>query len=134
LAISADLRKQVSDRAQGRCEYCLLHQDFSIYTHEVDHIIAQKHDGQTTVDNLALACLACNRHKGSDLTTFDPETGQVTLLFNPRSQIWLEHFMLNQSRIEGITPVGRATTKLLMFNTSTRILERQLLIEQKQYP
>jgi len=132
--ISVELRQLVSDRAQGRCEYCLLHQDFSIYTHEVDHIIAQKHDGQTTADNLALSCLSCNRHKGTDLSTFDPATGELTLLFNPRSQIWEEHFVLNNSRIEGTTAVGRATAKLLMFNTSNRILERQLLISQKCYP
>jgi hypothetical protein len=132
--VPANLQRLVKDRAQGRCEYCLLHQDFSIYTHEVDHIIAQKHDGQTSADNLALSCLPCNRHKGSDLTTFDPATGKLTLLFNPCSQIWSEHFVLNNGRIEGITPTGRATAKLLMFNTPTRILERQLLVAQKQYP
>lgn len=132
--IPADLRQVVSDRAQGRCEYCLLHQDFSIYTHEVDHIIAQKHGGPTTADNLALSCLSCNRHKGTDIATFDPATGEITLLFHPRNQVWVEHFRLNNSRIEGMTPVGRATAKLLMFNTSTRILERQLLTAQKQYP
>jgi HNH endonuclease len=132
--ISAELRQLVSDRAQGRCEYCLLHQNFSIYTHEVDHIIAQKHDGSTTADNLALSCLSCNRHKGTDLSTFDPTTGELTLLFNPRHQIWEEHFVLSNGRIEGITAIGRATAKLLMFNTSNRILERQLLILQKCYP
>lgn len=132
--IPTDLRQLVSDRAQRRCEYCLLHQDFSIYTHEVDHIIAQKHDGQTADANLALSCLSCNRHKGSDIATFDPATGEVTLLFNPRNQIWSEHFVLEKGRIEGMTPAGRATAKLLMFNTPTRILERQLLIVQKQYP
>lgn len=132
--IPTDLRRLVSDRAQGRCEYCLLHQDFSIYTHEVDHIIAQKHDGKTTAENLALSCLSCNRHKGTDLATFDPDTGELTMLFNPRSQIWEEHFALNQGRIEGATSFGRATAKLLMFNSPIRILERQLLMGQKRYP
>lgn len=132
--IAADLRQLVSDRAQGRCEYCLLHQNFSIYSHEVDHIIAQKHDGQTTADNLALSCLSCNRHKGTDLATFDPVSGEISFLFNPRSQLWAMHFTLNNGRIEGVTPTGRATAKLLRFNTPTRTLERQLLIEQKQYP
>lgn len=75
--IPNNLRQLVNDHAQGRCEYCLLHQDFSIYTYEVDHIIAPKHDGQTTADNLALSCPACNRHKGTDLTTFDPMTGEI---------------------------------------------------------
>jgi 5-methylcytosine-specific restriction endonuclease McrA len=58
--ISADLRQLVCDRAQGRCEYCLLYQNFSIYTHEIDHIITQKHGGETLADNLALSCLSCN--------------------------------------------------------------------------
>ena len=132
--IPANLRQLVKDRAQGRCEYCLLHQDFSIYTHEVDHIIAQKHGGSTTVNNLALSCLSCSRHKGTDLTTFDPITGGIALLFNPRNQIWAEHFILNNGRIEGTTPTGRATASLFMFNTPTHILERQLLMTQKQYP
>jgi 5-methylcytosine-specific restriction endonuclease McrA len=132
--ISADLRQQVRKRAEGRCEYCLLHEDFSIYTHEVDHIVAQKHDGQTTADNLALSCLSCNRHKGTDLTTFDPTTGEMTPLFNPRHQTWAEHFALSNGCLEGITPTGRATAKLLMFNTPTRCLERQLLIAQSRYP
>ncbi|WNZ23953.1 HNH endonuclease [Leptolyngbya sp. NK1-12] len=132
--ISADLRQLVSERAQGRCDYCFLHQNFSIYTYEVDHIIAQKHGGPTTADNLALSCLSCNRHKGTDIATFDPATGEITLLFHPRNQSWVEHFRLNNGRSEGMTPAGRVTAKLLMFNTPTRILERQLLIAQKQYP
>lgn len=132
--IPAELHQFVSDRAQENCEYCLLHQNFSIYTHEVDHIIAQKHGGQTIAENLALSCLSCNRHKGTDLATFDPATGEITLLFHPRNQIWLEHFLLSNGKIEGITPIGRATAKLLIFNNPTRILERQLLIGENQYP
>lgn len=68
-SISAELRKLVIQRASGCCEYCRIHQDFSIYTHEVDHIIAVKHGGETSADNLALSCLSCNRHKGSDFAT-----------------------------------------------------------------
>jgi hypothetical protein len=91
-SISASLRHLVIERAQGRCEYCLIHQDVSIYSHEVDHIIALKHGGQTIADNLALSCLPCNRHKGSDFATIDPNSGEIVPLFNPRRQIWEEHF------------------------------------------
>ena len=70
-SIPSSLRQLVIDRAQGKCEYCLIHQDVSIYSHEVDHVIARKHAGQTVAENLALSCLSCNRHKGSDLATFD---------------------------------------------------------------
>jgi 5-methylcytosine-specific restriction endonuclease McrA len=68
------VRQLVIQRASGCCEYCLIRQDFSIYTHEVDHIIAVKHGGETTADNLALSCLSCNRHKGSDFATIDQVT------------------------------------------------------------
>ncbi len=62
--LSATLRQLVHQRASGACEYCRIHQTFSIYTHEVDHVIALKHGGESTDDNLVLACLPCNRHKG----------------------------------------------------------------------
>ena len=66
------LRRQVIARAEQRCEYCLIHQHDSLYTHEVDHIIPVKHRGETTADNLCLACLECNRHKGSDFWFLRP--------------------------------------------------------------
>lgn len=75
-SISSKLRQLIIERAQSKCEYCLIHQDFSIYSHEVDHIIAIKHGGQTVADNLALSCLACNRHKGSDFATIDVRNGR----------------------------------------------------------
>ena len=84
-AVSTALRRSVIERAQGKCEYCQLHQNFSIYTHEIDHVIATKHGGRTLFENLALSCLSCNRHKGSDLTSFDPLTLEMTRLFDPRS-------------------------------------------------
>jgi hypothetical protein len=133
-AISFNLRQLVIERAQGRCEYCLIHQDFSIYTHEIDHIIAVKHGGQTLSENLALSCLPCNRHKGSDFATLDPNNGEIIRLFNPRLQLWDEHFTLKNAEIIGITDIGQATSRLLMFNTSSRMRSRQSLIDQNLYP
>ncbi|WP_366934332.1 HNH endonuclease signature motif containing protein [Microcoleus sp. PH2017_24_DOB_U_A] len=57
-SISAELRRLVIERASGQCEYCLIHEDFSIYSHEVDHIIALKHGGKTRAENLAFSCLS----------------------------------------------------------------------------
>jgi hypothetical protein len=124
----------VIERAQGKCEYCLIHQDVSIYTHEIDHIIALKHGGHTKADNLALACLPCNRYKGSDLTSVDSLTNVVIPLFNPRRDIWTEHIVLDGSRIIGITPSGRATVLLLKLNAFIRLLHRPMLIPQGRYP
>jgi hypothetical protein len=132
--VSAALRQQVIDRAQSRCEYCLLPEAFSIYHHEVDHLIALKHGGQTASDNLVLACLPCNRHKGSDLTSIDPVSGKVTLLFNPRIQLWGDHFQLQEGYILGLSAIGRTTVFLLRFNDSTRIQVRQNLIAYGLYP
>ncbi|MCL1473845.1 HNH endonuclease [Argonema antarcticum] len=132
--ISAELRKLVIERAFGRCEYCLIHQDVSIYSHEIDHIIALKHGGKTSADNLALSCLSCNRYKGSDFATIDSISGEIVPLFNPRLQIWNEHFSLNNGRIQGITNIGEVTVRLLKFNAPSRVLQRKILIKQGRYP
>lgn len=71
--LSESLRQQVINRACNRCEYCQLPAGISFYPHEVDHVIALKHGGQTIESNLAYACWRCNRYKGSDLGSFDPE-------------------------------------------------------------
>ncbi|MGF1512781.1 MAG: HNH endonuclease signature motif containing protein [Elainellaceae cyanobacterium] len=51
----------------------------------MEHIISEKHSGTTTLDNLALACPYCNRAKGTDLGSIDPESQQLTPFFNPRT-------------------------------------------------
>ncbi|MGE4096232.1 MAG: HNH endonuclease [Candidatus Binatia bacterium] len=66
--LSSALRQRVRTRAKGKCDYCLVHQDVSIFSHGVDHIVALRHGGQTVLTNLAFARLQCNRNKGADLT------------------------------------------------------------------
>jgi hypothetical protein len=125
--ISESLRRNVEERGHHRCEYCLLPNTVSFYPHEVDHVIALKHGGASSFDNLAYACWRCNRYKGTDLGSFDPATGEFNFLFNPRTQQWSEHFRLQQAHIEGITPEGRTTGQLLKLNSGDRIAERQRL-------
>jgi 5-methylcytosine-specific restriction endonuclease McrA len=125
---SAGVRQQVIRRAGNRCEYCLLHQDFAATAHQVDHVVAQKHGGPTSSENLALSCTTCNRRKGSDIGAIDPETGQLVRLFNPRIQKWRDHFELDGAQIRGLTPEGRATVELLHLNSYERTAEREELI------
>ena len=132
--IPEQLRQYVIERAQGHCEYCLVHQDDSLYAHEVDHIIPEKHRGSTDEANLCLACLECNRHKGSDFASFDPETDDVALLYHPREQVWGDHFRLDGARIVPISPVGRVSEFVLKLNSEMRLLSRQALIEAGRYP
>ena len=100
------LRRLVRDRAQERCEYCRLPDAVGFYPHEVDHVIAKKHDGQTVDSNLCLSCWICNRHKGSDLASIDPHMGTIRPLFHPRRDRWEDHFLLVGAAIEGSTPQG----------------------------
>ncbi len=132
--ISSALRQLVIQRAASQCEFCLIHQDDVPQQHEIDHLVARKHGGQAVAENLALTCLPCNRYKGSDQTAMDPESHSLALLFNPRVQVWEEHFALIGARIVGLTPAGRATANLLRFNLPVRMDVRQLLIERGRYP
>jgi hypothetical protein len=132
--IPAALRRIVTERSNGQCEYCLLHQDDAPFSHHVDHVTPLRHGGQTVESNLALACLECNRYKGSDLTAIDPADGAIVPLFNPRTQVWSEHFTFDGIRIVGQTPAGRATVNLLRLNDPARLLQRQALLEAKRYP
>lgn len=133
-SISKPLRRFVIQRAHSRCEYCLLHQDDSPDTHQVDHIIAYRHKGKTRRDNLACACAECNRNKGTDFGTLDLTTGEVIFLFNPRQQKWKDHFQLAGPQIIGLTPTGKATIELLHLNDDHRLLEREMLMTAGRYP
>ncbi|MFN8443955.1 MAG: HNH endonuclease signature motif containing protein [Caldilineaceae bacterium] len=133
--ISDPLRLQVIQRANSRCEYCLLHRDDEpIYAHEVDHIIAEKHLGKTELANLAYACFYCNRYKGTDIASIDPLTLRVTPLFNPRNQVWSEHFFLDGAIIIPLTDVGRTTVRLLQMNRDRMLQRRTYLIQLGRYP
>lgn len=126
--MEAGLRDQVGDRAGGRCEYCHLSQKFDVLPFQVDHIVARKHGGPTTADNLALSCLACNARKGPNLAGLDPTTGAVVELFNPRRADWSEHFEWDGPRLVGRTSVGRVTIAVLAINEPARVEHRRLLL------
>jgi hypothetical protein len=131
--VSAALRRDVTERANGRCEYCQYPSDASLLGFEIEHIIAEKHGGVTSPGNLALACPFCNRAKGSDLASIDPETGELTAFFNPRTQNWLDHFQLDGPRIVPRTATGRVTVIIFQINHPDRLLERGQLIRVGRY-
>jgi hypothetical protein len=53
--VPAELRHLVRERAHDCCEYCLIPESATFAAHQVDHIIAEKHGGQTDADNTALS-------------------------------------------------------------------------------
>ncbi len=128
MSIPRSLRAAVRERAAYRCEYCRLPEDLDQFPHHIDHIRAVKHDGSSEINNLALACFECNTSKGSNIAAYDPETGQLVPLFNPRTQDWPEHFILDGFRIRGTTPEGRATSHILNMNDPSQIDARRFFI------
>ena len=122
--ISAELRRLVRGRANARCEYCGLAETDTWFGCEVDHIISEKHGGLTEPENLALACVTCNRAKGSDIASVTEE-GVLVALFHPRRDVWMEHFVREGQRIIGRSAVGQVTVRLLKLNAPERLAERE---------
>jgi hypothetical protein len=126
--IPAALRRLVRERSGDRCEYCLMPESLTFAPHWIDHIVAEKHGGKTDAENLANSCVLCNQSKGSDLTSIDPDTGEIVALFHPRRDHWTGHFHVVGGRIEPLTPVGRVTVRLLHFNDPDRVEEREQIV------
>ncbi len=131
--ISLALRTDVALRAHRRCEYCLIREEDSAFRPHIDHIVSRKHGGSSLPDNLAYACVICNRRKSGDVASVDPEQ-QLVRLFHPRQDLWKDHFQIDGTFIRTITEVGAATAKLLRFNVPERRAERALLQSLDGYP
>jgi HNH endonuclease len=126
--VPAPLRRLVRVRADRNCEYCLAPERLCFQAHQVDHVIAEKHGGETSEDNLALSCIFCNRAKGSDIASIEPVTKSIVRLYNPRRENWISHFSLDGCLITPLTSIGRVTVKLLQMNAPDRVVERQWFI------
>lgn len=122
--VSVALRDLVRIRAERLCEYCLICDDDTYFGCQVDHIISVKHGGKTQENNLAYACIFCNRNKGSDIGSIS-NTHRFTRFFNPRVDQWKNHFRLEGVKIIPITPIGEVTSIILDFNHVDRLFERR---------
>jgi hypothetical protein len=132
--ITAELRRLTRDRAQNCCEYCLISQEDNFLPFEVDHIIAEKHSGETVAENLCWSCSTCNGYKGSDVGSYDIVTKQLTPLYNPRTERWATHFTLEGAEILALTAIGRVTLTILRLNDPQRLIDRAGLILLNSYP
>lgn len=114
----SELRKAVHDRARALCEYCLASSLYSSHPFPTDHIVSVSKDGETALENLALSCQHCNSSKHNKTEALDPMTGIMVRFFNPRADVWAEHFLWSEgfTVIVGITPIGRATVVCLKMN------------------
>lgn len=124
------LRQLVRERAEFRCEYCLMPERLvAFHRFEPDHIRPRKFGGLTDPENLAWCCLSCNRHKGALLAGPDPDTSELVRFFNPRIDDWQEHFVYEPPRIVGSTPIGKVTVWALAMNSEEYVDLREALGE-----
>jgi HNH endonuclease len=126
------LQQLVWQRAQRRCVYCHFPADISLLPFQIDHIIAEKHGGLTTAENLALSCERCNSHKGPNIAGY--LEGQHVPLFNPRTDLWVDHFAWNGPLLVGKTPIGTVTVAVLAINLPYRVALRAALITEGIFP
>lgn len=123
-SIPKSLDEKVRAAARNRCGYCLSPQHLVMARLEIEHIIPKSRGGTSSEDNLWLSCPLCNNAKRDRTSAVDPISGTESLLFNPRTQKWTDHFRWSKDglRIEGLSPTGRATVSLLQLDSDTDML------------
>jgi len=81
-----------------------------------------------------LACYACNKHKFSNISGIDPESGAIVRLFHPRRHKWSAHFKWDGAVLVGRTAIGRTTIEVLEINMPHRVEFRSMLIDEGAFP
>lgn len=134
--VTVQERQFIAERARGRCEYCRSPVDFATQSFSVEHISPISRGGETSMNNLALACPGCNGHKYTKIEAPDPADGAIFPLYNPRTQSWRDHFNWSEdfTRIIGLTPTGRATVRALQMNRPGIMNMRRVLFVSGLHP
>lgn len=134
--IPQSIRRTVAIRACGYCEYCRCPEQYATQSFTVEHIKPKHAGGETVVENLALSCYGCNSHKHSKIKGLDLETRKKIALYNPRLQVWSDHFEWSDdfTQIIGKTPCGRATVDALHLNRFGVVNLRHLLRDANLHP
>lgn len=134
--IPRSLAREVRERAHNRCEYCRTSEWLSGQRHDIDHIFPRSLGGESTSDNLCLACATCNGFKADRTGAFDLETGESIPFFNPRTQRWRDHFDWDEEgiRVVGLTPCGRATASALQMNLPLILSVRAMWVGVRRHP
>jgi hypothetical protein len=132
--IAPSLHAQVVLRACQRCEYCGLSQLGQEATFHIDHVVPRAAGGPTVAENLALACVSCSLRKWAKQSAPDPDSEEECPLFNPRTQVWAEHFRWEGEWVVALTPTGRATVAALAMNRPLIVGIRQEEMARGRHP
>jgi HNH endonuclease len=134
--ISVDLRNRIRENDRDRCSYCLTTELNSGSRMVFDHIHPRAKGGETSFENVCLACRACNGYKSDSVEALDSITNLPVPLFHPRRQIWQDHFewIQNDTEIQGKTAVGRVTVAILQMNHGAIVVTRQRWVAVGWHP
>lgn len=134
--VSVELRRLVSNRAEGYCEYCKFPVKFALESMEIDHAFPVSLGGKTIAENLALACHGCNQNKQNRIEAIDLGSSTLVEIYHPRTMVWEKHFGWSQDTtlIVGKTPTGRVTVQMLKLNRSGLINLRRVLNRSGDHP
>lgn len=134
--VTTSQRQIVAERARDCCEYCQSQARFATQSFSVEHVRPRSQQGETILDNLALACQGCNGHKHTKIEGYDAVTKEVVPLYHPRKDKWAAHFQWNEdySLIVGISPTGRATVGVLQLNRDGLVNLRRILYQMGEHP
>jgi hypothetical protein len=130
------LRLEIERRAGSRCEYCRCPLAVTTESFAVEHIRPTVRGGETSLDNLALACSGCNSHKYDRIEGYDPVSEAMVPLYHPRQHVWREHFSWDEdyTHVIGLTPTGRATLETLHLNREGVVNLRRVLFLAGLHP
>lgn len=136
MSISEKLKAKIREDAGNRCGYCLSPQKYVFAPLEIEHLKPTAAGGTDEEENLWLACSMCNTFKSANTHGKDPLTGETVTLFNPRTQIWAEHFawIEDGSQIKGLSPCGRATVLVLQMNNLIAVMVRREWVSAGWHP
>lgn len=126
----------VADRAHHRCEYCRAPEVVFNFPFEVEHIVPTSQNGVDDESNLALACRACNVRKAVHQFGTDIVTRQEAALFNPRLDLWEDHFAFQRQtgEIVALTAIGRVTVSRLQMNSAGQVAARRQWVRLGLFP
>jgi hypothetical protein len=130
------LHDKILREAKNRCGYCQTPQRLVPVPFEIEHIYPQAKGGASEEANLWLACPVCNSFKHAKTQALDPLTNSAREIFNPRQQVWNEHFAFSPDKTEifGTTACGRATVIALKLNNTRAVKMRKLWVSVGWFP
>ena len=130
------LKREVRDHFRNLCAYCHTAEALTVVTFELEHIVPLSAGGETTFENLCLACPSCNRFKAARQQAPDPETGEPAPLFHAHKDAWEHHFAWDETgaTLNALTPTGRATVVALRMNRDQMVRVRRLWVKLDEHP